>query len=82
MSREEITSIEITVSCNISPSAPGNPVALVKMCNRVSYLDRKYYNYVLIESYGIEGNRVSYFDRKYYNYVQELMTRYRLLVMC
>ena len=26
------------VSCNISPLAPGNPVALVKMRNGVSYL--------------------------------------------
>ena len=33
-----MTSVEITISCNISPSAPGNPVALVKMRNGVSYL--------------------------------------------
>ena len=33
-----MTSVEITVSCNISPCAPGNPVALVKMRNGVSYL--------------------------------------------
>ena len=55
------------VSCNISPRAPGNPVALVKMRNGVSYLvymytlgageniDKKYYNCVLIESIGMEG---------------------------
>ena len=33
-----MTSVEITVSSNISPGAPGNPVALVKMRNGVSYL--------------------------------------------
>ena len=33
-----MTSVEITVSCNILPRAPGNPVALVKMRNGVSYL--------------------------------------------
>ena len=33
-----MTSVEITVSYNISPLAPGNPVALVKMRNGVSYL--------------------------------------------
>ena len=31
-----MTSVEITVSCNISPLAPGNPVTLVKMRNGVS----------------------------------------------
>ena len=33
-----MTSVEITVSCNISPWAPGNTVTLVKMHNGVSYL--------------------------------------------
>ena len=33
-----MTSAEITVCCNISLSVPGNPVILVKMRNRVSYL--------------------------------------------
>ena len=33
-----MTSVEITVSCNISPWAPGNPFTLLKMRNGVSYL--------------------------------------------
>ena len=33
-----MTSVEITVSCNISPRALGIPVTLVKMRNSVSYL--------------------------------------------
>ena len=33
-----MTSVEITVSCNISPGVPGNPVTLVRMRNGVSYL--------------------------------------------
>ena len=35
---EWMASVKIKVSCNISPRAPGNPVALVKMRNGVSYL--------------------------------------------
>ena len=62
-----MTSAEITIYCNISPWAPGNPVTLVKMRNGVSYLVymytlgagriliKKYYNCVLIESNGMEG---------------------------
>ena len=62
-----MASVEITVSCNISPWDPGNPVTLVKMRIGVSYLVymytlrsgrimiKKYYNCVLIESIGIEG---------------------------
>ena len=33
-----MTSVEITVICNISPRVPENHVALVKMRNVVSYL--------------------------------------------
>ena len=62
-----MTSAEITVCCNISPSVPGHPVTLVKMSNGVSYLVYMYtlgagriliktfYNYVLIESTGMKG---------------------------
>ena len=59
-----MTSVEMAVSCNRSPWAPGNIVALVKKRNRVSvYLrsrednDRKcmYYDCALFESNGTES---------------------------